>query len=142
MFGDQIGDAFGAGGIGLAGGDAGAPRDGGARIAGTIKLRQGPTVVNGRLPPEVIQRIVRQNFGRFRLCYEAALRKKPKLAGDVVLRFVIARDGNVSSANDHASTIADPYMVACVLRSFGSLSFPQPEGGIVTVTYTIKFSID
>ena len=42
---------------------------------------QGATQVNGRLPPEVIQRIVRQNFGRFRLCYENGLRNNPNLAG-------------------------------------------------------------
>jgi len=35
--------------------------------------------VNGRLPPEVIQRIVRQKFGRFRLCYEQNLRMQPSL---------------------------------------------------------------
>ena len=39
----------------------------------------GATSVSGRLPPEVIQRIVRQNFGRFRLCYENGLRSNPNL---------------------------------------------------------------
>ena len=38
----------------------------------------GAATTKGRLPPEVIQRIVRGNFGRFRTCYGAA---KPGLAG-------------------------------------------------------------
>ena len=60
------------------------------------QVRMGATQVNGRLPPEVIQRIVRQNFGRFRLCYENGLRNNPNLQGRVSVRFVIGRDGAVS----------------------------------------------
>lgn len=37
-------------------------------------VRMGATSVSGRLPPEVVQRIARQSFGRFRLCYENGLR--------------------------------------------------------------------
>src|SRR5262249_36840059 len=51
----------------------------------------------GSLPPELIQRTVRQNFGRFRMCYEDGLRRSPSLAGRVAVRFVIGRDGSVSS---------------------------------------------
>ena len=50
-------------------------------------LREGAVQVNGRLPPEVIQRIVRQNFGRFRLCYEDGLKSNPELAGRVTVKF-------------------------------------------------------
>ena len=45
--------------------------------------------MNGRLPPEVIQRIVRQSFGRFRLCYEDVLKTNPKASGRVTIKFVI-----------------------------------------------------
>jgi hypothetical protein len=102
-------------------------------------LRQGTTMVNGRLPPEVIQRIVRQNFGRFRLCYENGLRSNPALEGTVSVKFVIGRDGAVSSTSDGGSDLPDQSVVSCVVRGFGNLSFPQPEGGIVVVTYPIIF---
>ncbi len=48
--------------------------------------------VSGRLPPEVIQRIARRQFGRARLCYENGLRRNPALTGRVVVRFVIGRE--------------------------------------------------
>lgn len=96
--------------------------------------------VSGRLPPESIQRIVRQNFGRFRRCYEQGLTRNPTLAGTVTTRFVIGRDGAVSSVADGGSTLPDPAVVSCVVRAFYGLAFPQPEGGIVTVTYPIAFS--
>jgi hypothetical protein len=87
----------------------------------------------------VIQRIVRQNFGRFRLCYESGLRTKPTLQGRVAVKFVIDETGAVKSAQDGGSDLPDPHVVSCVVRGFGNLSFPQPEGGVVTVVYPIIF---
>ena len=102
--------------------------------------RYGIPTVSGRLPPEVIQRIVRQNYGRFRLCYERGLAKNPTLEGRVAVRFVIDRSGAVSSATNGGSDMPSPEVVDCVVRAYYGLSFPQPEGGIVTVAYPIMFS--
>lgn len=161
--GDSIGDSFGAGGLGLTGvgvggggqglGDIGTIGHGSGqgfgaghgRLSGSHRtappsVRMGATTVSGRLPPEVIQRIVRQNFGRFRLCYENGLRSNPNLEGRVAIRFVIGRDGSVSSVGNAGSSMPDSNVTSCVARAFYGLSFPQPEGGIVSVTYPISFS--
>ncbi len=171
MFGDTIGDSFGAGGLGLSGvGEGGGGRgegiglgnfgglghgagtgtgqgigSGRGRLGGghqvkSPRIREGATSVNGRLPPEVIQRIVRQNFGRFRLCYENGLRNNPNLQGRVTVKFVIDRSGAVAMTADGGSDIPDGGVVSCVVRGFGNLSFPQPEGGMVTVVYPVMFS--
>lgn len=171
MWGDSIGDSFGAGGLGLSGiGEGGGGRGEGIGLGsiGTIghgagtgtgqgfgsghgrlggshstrapQVRMGATTVNGRLPPEVIQRIVRQNYGRFRLCYENGLRNNPNLQGRVSVRFVIGRDGAVSNVSNGGSDMPDAAVVQCVVRAYYGLSFPQPEGGIVTVVYPIMFS--
>jgi hypothetical protein len=171
MFGDEIGDAYGAGGLGLSGiGEGGGGRgegiglgsigtlghgagtgtgqgfgSGHGRLGGSHRtkapqVRMGATTVSGRLPPEVIQRIVRQNYGRFRMCYEQGLAKNPNLEGRVTVRFVIGRDGSVSNVSNGGSDIPDSGVVGCVIRNYYGLSFPQPEGGIVTVVYPIMFS--
>lgn len=171
MWGDEIGDAFGSGGLGLSGiGEGGGGRGegiglgnigtlghgagtgtgqgfgaGNGRLGGSHKtrtpsVRMGATAVNGRLPAEVIRRIVRQNFGRFRMCYEQGLGRNPNLEGRVGVRFVIGRDGSVSNVGNGGSDIPDSGVVSCVISAFYGLSFPQPEGGIVTVTYPIMFS--
>ena len=110
---------------------------GGGHVVKSPKLRNPSIESNGRLPAEVIQRIVRQNFGRFRLCYEAGLRGNPGLSGRVSTKFVIGRDGAVMQSSDAGSDLPDQAVTACVVRSFHSLSFPMPEGGIATVTYPI-----
>ena len=171
MWGNDIGDSFGAGGLGLSGiGEGGGGRGEGIGLGsiGTIghgagtgsgqgfgsghgrlggshrtkppQVRMGATQVSGRLPPEVIQRIVRQNFGRFRLCYENGLRNNPNLQGRVSVRFVIGHDGAVSQVANGGSDMPDSGVVSCTVRAFYGLSFPQPEGGIVTVTYPIMFA--
>jgi len=95
---------------------------------------------NGRIPPEVIQRIVRQNAGRYRLCYEQGLRNNPNLSGHVRVKFVIDHGGAVSVAQDGGSDIPDEKVRSCVVQSFYALSFPSPEGGTVRVAYPIIFS--
>jgi hypothetical protein len=107
---------------------------------GPPSVRMGAIAVNGRLPPEVVQRIVRQNFGRFRLCYENALRNNPKLSGKVVIKFGIDREGAIGKPTSEGSTVPDQAMIECVRRGFQTLSFPKPEGGVVDVTLPIVFS--
>jgi len=113
---------------------------GGGHVAKAPRIRNPEITTNGRIPAEVIQRIVRQNFGRFRLCYESGLRSNPGLTGRVVTKFVIGRDGAVAQAQDAGSDMASQEVVSCVVRSFNALSFPAPEGGIATVTYPIVLS--
>ena len=172
MWGDEIGESYGAAGLGLSsiGEGGGGPgfgiglgnigqlghgaglglRDGFGngvgRSSGTrtpkppFTMRPGQTLVSGRLPPEVIQRIVRQNYGRFRMCYEQGLLKNPNLSGRVSVRFAISRDGAVQTAQNGGSDLPDSAVVGCVVSAFYGLTFPEPDNGIVTVSYPIMFS--
>jgi hypothetical protein len=117
-----------------------APQLTGAHVARPPRVRMGYTTVSGRLPSQTIQRIVRQNFGRFRVCYGEGLRRNPSLSGRVTTRFVIDRAGAVARVADGGSDLGDPAVVSCVNQSFAGLVFPQPEGGIVTVDYPITFT--
>jgi len=178
MWGASIGEAGGAGGLGLTGiGDGGGgrflgiglnmnefgglghsfgiPGDGtstggfggktscpgcslGPHVTrGPTVRANGNTVVNGHIPAEVIQRVVRNNFGRFRNCYMNGLRDNPSLEGRVVTRFTVDRQGMVSSAQDGGSTMPNSAVVSCVVKAFYSLSFPEHDGGIVTVVYPL-----
>lgn len=103
-------------------------------------MTPGSTTLTGRLPREVVQRVIRQSFGRFRACYEGGLRNNPTLAGRVAVRFVIGRDGAVANVGNGGSDLPDSAVVSCVVRSFSGLSFPAPEDGIVTVVYPLTFS--
>jgi hypothetical protein len=144
--GESEGEGFGTCGCGHG-------RIGGSHLTRAPSIRCGPppdappgtaggctATVSGRLPPEAVQRIVRQSFGRFRLCYEDGLRSDPQLEGRVSVKFVIDRQGGVSMAADAGSDLHDESVVSCVVRGFQALSFPAPESGIVTVIYPLVLS--
>ena len=169
MWSHDLGEGFGNGGLGLSGGGLGGGGKGfgvgmgrigtcmGAncggdgtgrsmgRLGGTHQTTgpsvrsNGITTVPGRLPSDVIQRIVRQNFGRFRNCYEMGLRTNPNLEGRVTARFVIGSDGAVSNVSA-GGDLPDAQVKSCVASAFYGLSFPTPEGGIVTVSYPIMLT--
>ncbi len=142
-FGDRLGHGLGKPGSGTGPGGIGGTRScPGCQLPGHIakgpSMRAGETTLKGgHVPPEVIQRIVHDNFGRFRNCYEAGLRGNPSLEGRVVTRFAIDRRGTVTMAQDGGSSLPNPNVVECVVRSFYSLSFPEHDGGIVTVVYPL-----
>ncbi|MFT3768177.1 MAG: AgmX/PglI C-terminal domain-containing protein [Minicystis sp.] len=110
-----------------------------ARFA-PAQVRMGQATVDGPLPADVVERIVRQNFRRLRYCYESGLTERRDLAGHVSVRFVIGRNGAISAVRDGGSDVPDRTFVACVMRAFEGLSFPQPEGATVAVTYPLVFS--
>jgi hypothetical protein len=90
--------------------------------------------------------------------------RDPQLTGKILTRFVIGRDGKVESAMEaqdapqsplmteamaqddqshrQAPRFPDAEVTACVMERFKALTFPQPEGGIVTVVYPIVFAPD
>ncbi|MBX3232147.1 MAG: AgmX/PglI C-terminal domain-containing protein [Labilithrix sp.] len=119
---------------------AGHGKLGGAHATKAPAIRQGQMTMKGSLPAEVIQRIVRQNFGRFRLCYEAGLQKNPNLSGTVTTKFTIDRSGAVSNTADAGSDMPDKTVVQCVVKSFSTLSFPQPDDGTVIVSYPLQMT--
>jgi hypothetical protein len=96
----------------------------------------------GNLDPAVVQRIVRQNFGRFRLCYEQGLVGNPALTGRVSTKFIIARDGSVATSQLGDSDMPDAKVSSCIVRSFSGLTFPSHEGSVIQVTYPLVFTPD
>jgi hypothetical protein len=149
-----LGQGFGACGCGAGMGNGGVFAHGG-RLGATHQVRSPSlrcgieettgketcaTQVKGRLPPEIVQRVVRQNFGRMRICYEAGLGRNPSLEGRISVKFVIDRSGAVAMASAAERSLNDSAVATCVENAFKAMSFPEPEGGIVTVVYPLVLS--
>lgn len=138
--------------------------------ASSWKPERRMVVKGGRLPKEVIQQGVRAQFSMLRRCYEEGLAEDSELAGQVVARFVIERDGTVGTVtisdrlvpngpdeeadlafleeangglpalHSGQTTMPNDRVSLCVGRGYYGLEFPPPENGIVTVVYPISFS--
>lgn len=133
--GDAGGLPNGVGGlIGAKGG--GAWGDGGTAVA-----QASDQVVVGKMDKDVIDAVVKRNMNQVRYCYQRELTKVPTLEGKIVVKFVIANDGTVSSAVTKSSTMASPAVEACLNGRFMHMQFPAPSGGgIVVVSYPFTFS--
>lgn len=99
------------------------------------------TVAQGSLEKEDIQKTVRAHQAAIQKCYVSALRKRPDLAGKVIVRFAISPEGAVLEAQATES-IGEPSVDACIVKQVKSWKFPKPKGGKVFVTYPFVFQPD
>lgn len=96
-----------------------------------------PTVCCGTFPQALIQRFVRRDArARIKACYRDMLVSAPDFSGRLTAKFVIQRDGTVDpSQTTVEGAAAHVDLQRCAADAFNGLVFPEPEGGIVTVTY-------
>ena len=104
-----------------------------------VSTPSGCSSVSGRLPPEAVRAVLRQNHGRFRLCYQRGLDQNPALQGRVVSRFVVARDGSVIEASATGG-LPNEGVKSCIANVLATLAFPRPVGGVVTVSYPLMLT--
>jgi hypothetical protein len=101
-------------------------------------MKLGPIEVAKGLPPEVISRIVRQNFGRFRMCADRAKEARP--IGRWAGKIHIAKGGEVSKVDDDGTTLKNQEITQCISQAMLQLSFPEPEGGAIVARVTLDFA--
>lgn len=103
-------------------------------------VSQGSPVVMGSLDKNIIRRVIRENIGQIRYCYERELVRSPDLQGRVVVKFVIAATGRVSGAEVTETALRNRSVEYCIARKVRGWRFPSPRGGgIVVVNYPFIF---
>lgn len=131
--------------VGMKGRQLGTPGTGSAPAAqvgadGTSATAADPIIL-GDLKKAEIDPVIAENLPRIRQCYQAGLKTNPGLAGRVIVKFVVEKDGTVKSATVKSTTLNDPDVEGCVVAQFGKMRFPAPRGGgIVIVSYPFEFS--
>jgi hypothetical protein len=79
------------------------------------------------LTPQQISRVVYSRQGAFQACYEIASAHDPTLKGSVGVSFTISPGGSVSSASITNSSLNNPRVEGCILRTFNRLQFPTAD---------------
>jgi hypothetical protein len=109
----------GLGGNGEGTGSAG----GGERKVGAAQ--KGPS--GQGLSPEQVRRVVMSRQGAFQACFEMASAHDPTLQGNVGISFSISPGGDVSAASVSGSSLKNPRVEGCMLRTFQRLHFPAAD---------------
>ncbi|MDB4972100.1 MAG: putative abductin-like protein [Myxococcaceae bacterium] len=170
LFGANVGESEGLGGLGL----RGSARGGGGDAEGTVgvgtlntgegarhalgathgllgrsreahvpSLRSGTPEVRGSLSKEVIRRAIHLHLNEVRFCYERGLVGDPQLSGRVAVSFLIAPSGAVQQAGIKESTLGSKAVTDCIAQAVRRFTFPAPEGGgYVQVSYPFSFAAE
>lgn len=94
----------------------------------------------GSLDPAIIDERIKRYLTKVQYCYEERLASNSRLAGKIIVRFVIDAEGAVSMAGIKSTTMNDVAVEDCIVGRFLEMKFPNPAGGgIVTVTYPLLF---
>lgn len=119
----------GPGARGLGGHGKGGP--GGGEGQGDGGERKVATAGGGKpgsgLSPEQIRRVVMSRYGAFRACFELALAKDPNAKGSVTVSFSVTPGGDVGGASIGNSSLGNPRVEGCMLRTFNRLRFPTAD---------------
>ena len=141
------GSTIGLDGIRTAGRASG--NDGYGQRAGTLTGKESvdPTIApvefkvnEGSLDRELVRRVIQDNKGQIRACFESLLNQYPDLNGKVQTQFTIGADGKVLEAKVAQSSTGSRELDACVASRVRLWQFPKPKGGgIVVVSYPFIF---
>lgn len=128
--------------IGAVGTKAALPASGAAsKGEGGTATIGSDTIIMGTLDKGLIDAVIKRNMNQLRYCYQRELTRNETLAGKITVKFVIAKDGTVSSATTRSTTMANPAVEDCLNGRFMKFLFPEPAGGgIVIVSYPFVFS--
>jgi len=87
-----------------------------------------------------ISQVVRSRATGIRACYETQLLSKPDLAGKVTARWTIDSEGGVGDASLQNSSLGNPSVEDCVLRTIRRMRFAKPDAGVCVVQWPFVFS--
>ena len=119
-----------------------APNSG--QLTGPVGPRRPPTISTDEPQTDTcegdagaVARVVRNNLGAIRSCYERASRNNPALAGRLTLRFTVGESGRATST--HVQGV-DPDLDQCVERAVQRWVFPVPACGAADYEYPVAVS--
>lgn len=103
---------------------------------------RGPVVL-GDLDVATVKRVVQKAQRAMRVCYDAAKKRLPMVAGHMKVKFVVTARGQVATATVASSNLDDPTLEQCVADQVKKLKFPNTKGGgVAVVTYPFAFPRD
>ncbi|MBU0531390.1 MAG: AgmX/PglI C-terminal domain-containing protein [Candidatus Uhrbacteria bacterium] len=104
------------------------------------KMELGDPIILGELTEDQISTVVEAKNEQMLACYESQLGEVSDLRGKVVIKFVISRDGTVSSAKINTTSMTNTAVEECLCGQFMKMVFPPPKGGgIVIITFPYQF---
>ena len=97
--------------------------------------------VSGYADRNVVLGVLRRHQSAFKAAYEKALKTNPTLAGKIVVRFTIGKDGKVTKAEVTSDSLGDEDVSKRIVAIISKLVFPASEQE-VTISYPFVFALN
>lgn len=127
--------ANGAGGYGTKGAGGGQAGYGQLSLVGSsgsfFQPVKSEALIEGGLDKNEVDAVIKRHEGEIRYCYEQGLQTNPKLSGRVSMKFFIASNGYVSTANISNTSLHSRQVENCITGRLKTWKFPNPRGGVV-----------
>lgn len=117
--------------------DAGEPDAG--QAPGETRIRYVRGTCNGEISAAAASRVIGENSGAVRACYERALKSNHGLQGRLSLMLQVGASGQVQSVQVGGS-LRDPTVFSCVRSVASRWRFPAPTGGCAVVSAPFSFT--
>ncbi len=91
----------------------------------------------GNIDRAGVEKTIQGHAREIGACYQQRLSQDPKLAGKVVMRWLVQADGAVANVQvTDGTTLEDHALHECMRARIATWRFPRPEnGGVATITY-------
>ena len=141
------GSTIGLDGI-VTAGRAGGDKDYGQKLGGlSAKESVDPSIApvefkinDGTLDRELVRKVIQDNKGQIRACFESLLNQYPDLSGKVQTQFTIGPNGQVLESKVTQTSTGSKELDGCVASRMRLWQFPKPKGGgRVVVSYPFLF---
>jgi hypothetical protein len=81
--------------------------------------------------------VAKRHRREIRECYEERLAQVPDVAGEIMIRFYVKKDGTVNMFLVWDRNLDDVELDECIANAVDKWTFPEPEGGRVLVDLTV-----
>ena len=95
--------------------------------------------LTGQVNPHLIERVIKDKRFELQLCYELALRRDARAAGEMNWKWRINSKGQIADLRLVSSDFKDRRMQTCIEQKIRRWRFPKPRDGSVEVQYPFRF---
>jgi len=89
-----------------------------------------------------VRRYITRRLDQIRWCYQQEVQRNPKVAGDLVMSWIISPTGKVVRVRAVGGSVKSQSLIKCVTTRIRTWRFPAPRGGAAAkVTYPFIFRV-
>lgn len=105
------------------------------------KLTIGTGSIVGFCAKKQVAERLHKHADAYLACFQQRLKDRPKLSGQVRLRFTIGLEGLVSDAKTQTTTLKDKTAEDCMVGVLKGTPFVAPEGGLCMAQWPFVFTL-